>query len=69
MQEVTVQHKDTTGNSQKNIAQAVETIPCFLLSNSFFFLKSVIKILPYFCPYVQFFPEAPKTSFFRLVLS
>lgn len=39
MQEVTVQHKDPTGNSQTNIARVVETIPCFLPSNYFSFLN------------------------------
>lgn len=40
MQEVTfVQHKDPTGNSQTNIAQVVEIIPCFLTSNCFSFLN------------------------------
>lgn len=40
MQEVTfVQHKDPTGNSQTNIAQVVEIIPCFLTSNYFSFLN------------------------------
>lgn len=39
MQEVTVQHKDPTGSSQKNTAQVVETIPRFFPSNCFSFLN------------------------------
>lgn len=39
MQEVTVQHKDPIGNSQKNSVQVVEIIPYLLPSNCFSFLN------------------------------
>lgn len=70
MHQVTVQlqYEGSTGYSQENIAQMVKNVPCLLPSHLlffflFFFFLSAVKILPYFCPYVQFFSEAPKTSF------